>query len=548
KPTNKFIEQLKSAKIHINQFLDTWFYPAFIAAFGLLCHSFGLEMLYFSVIWFFLMYVCLVHGDALRLLPIVLSSLIVISRVNTVYYPGYAATGFLTDNLGGIIYLSILGGFFFAALVFMVVKNLRGRNVTSCTIENIDIGAANDISISTDNTIDSINISADDNKNSGTTACTVNTFPATKKFPLLVGLLLLSLSYFLGGLFFSEGYFNRDIIYAAIYSTAILLAYFVFTTSTKWDKKSFDFVCNCFTAMLASMVIQMALLYITTPDIWYHIAAGGGHCLKRLIFLGWAASNSTATMLSIVMPFALYQMVTKKQPIVYFIIAFLAMIAIVYTFSRNAIMFTAPVFMGVSIFALFKAKGRKILWFAYGGVLIIIGILVGVFFEEISLSLSHFIGAGIDDTGRWNLFRRALYDFRLAPVFGTGFGFLTGESTRTGLSLYHNHLLQLLASMGIVGLLAYAFHRYQTIKLFFKKRDTINVFIFICIGLLMAMSLLDIVFFNPMPLTIYGIALFCLERNTEFNDDTKNEKKKESKEIKTAIKENTQEAKVCHEN
>jgi len=537
--------------------LDTWFYPAFIAAFGLLCHTFGLEMLYFSVIWFFLMYVCLVNGDALHLLPIVLSSLIVISRVNTVYYPGYAATGFLTDNLGGIIYISILGGFFFAALVFMVVKNLRRRNLTSCTLENIDIGATNDISISTSNNSsikptdnnDNIDISAtEDNKDSGTISCAIKTFPATKKFPLLVGLLLLSLSYFLGGLFFSEGYFNRDIIYAAIYSAAILLAYFVFTTSTKWDKKSFDFVCNCFTAMLASMVIQMALLYITTPEIWYHIAAGGGHILKHYIFLGWAASNSTATMISIVMPFALYQMVTKKQPIVYFIIAFLAMIATVYTFSRNAIIFTAPVFVGVSIFALFKAKGRKALWFAYGGALIIAGILLGVFFEEISLSLSHFGSVGWGDTGRWNLFRRALDDFRLAPIFGTGFGFLTGESTRTGLFLYHNHVLQFLASMGIVGLLAYAFHRYQTIRLFFKKRDAINVFLFICIGLLMAMSLLDIVFFNPMPLTIYGIVLFCLERNTEFNDGEKKEKKKKTKEILTPIKEHTQEAEVCHEN
>jgi O-antigen ligase len=78
-------------------------------------------------------------------------------------------------------------------------------------------------------------------------------------------------------------------------------------------------------------------------------------------------------------------------------------------------------------------------------------------------------------------------------------------------SRWHNTIIQLLASCGVVGLLAYCYHRYQTIRLFVKKRTTVNVYIGIYIVTLLGMSLLDCHFFNVGPVLFYSIALAVME-------------------------------------
>jgi O-antigen ligase len=80
---------------------------------------------------------------------------------------------------------------------------------------------------------------------------------------------------------------------------------------------------------------------------------------------------------------------------------------------------------------------------------------------------------------------------------------------------WHNTVVQLLASCGIVGLAAYLFHRVQTVRLFLQNRTVENVYIAISILALLGMSLLDCHFFNIGPAMIYSCMLAFAENKTK---------------------------------
>ena len=79
-----------------------------------------------------------------------------------------------------------------------------------------------------------------------------------------------------------------------------------------------------------------------------------------------------------------------------------------------------------------------------------------------------------------------------------------------------------MSSCGSVGLIAYAFHRFQTIKLIFKKPNAEKSFIGLSILALLLMSMLDCHFFNIGPTLIYSMALAFAENIGE-NIEPKNE-------------------------
>ena len=81
---------------------------------------------------------------------------------------------------------------------------------------------------------------------------------------------------------------------------------------------------------------------------------------------------------------------------------------------------------------------------------------------------------------------------------------------------FHNTVIQMLASCGILGFLAYAFHRYQTVKLFVSHRTPISFFLGMSVLTLLLTSLLDIHLFNIFPAMFYSVILCVLERDGKY--------------------------------
>ena len=80
---------------------------------------------------------------------------------------------------------------------------------------------------------------------------------------------------------------------------------------------------------------------------------------------------------------------------------------------------------------------------------------------------------------------------------------------------WHSTVIQLLVSCGLVGMVAYLFHRYQTVKLFVKKINDEKIFIGASLLLLLGLSLIDCHFFNVGPVLIYSAALAFVEGTGE---------------------------------
>jgi hypothetical protein len=119
------------------------------------------------------------------------------------------------------------------------------------------------------------------------------------------------------------------------------------------------------------------------------------------------------------------------------------------------------------------------------------------------------------------LFINGMKQFRQYPIFGGTF-FPQGEYVpRDWAELeafssffpprWHNTLVQIAASCGIVGLAAYVIHRIQTVRLFLRHRNTENLFIAIYIVALLVAGLLDNHFFNVGPVLVYSMALAFAE-------------------------------------
>ena len=129
-----------------------------------------------------------------------------------------------------------------------------------------------------------------------------------------------------------------------------------------------------------------------------------------------------------------------------------------------------------------------------------------------------------NDSSRFNIYKEGFKAFLKYPVFGQSFfptDFVPYDfSILDSFSSFfpprwHNTIIQILSSCGIVGILAYLFHRFQTIKLFFKNRSLEKSFIFLSILVLLLTSMLDCHFFNIGPTLFYSMALAFSEKISE---------------------------------
>ena len=95
--------------------------------------------------------------------------------------------------------------------------------------------------------------------------------------------------------------------------------------------------------------------------------------------------------------------------------------------------------------------------------------------------------------------------------------------------MINNTIIQILSSCGIIGMIAYLYHRVQTIKLFFKNKNLEKTFIGLSILVLLLTSMLDCHFFNIGPTLFYSMALIFAEKISESKrESNQNNTKKET--------------------
>ena len=248
---------------------------------------------------------------------------------------------------------------------------------------------------------------------------------------------------------------------------------------------------------------------------------GGNTIDRELMATGWGMHNNIGGLMAMMMAFPFYLAYTRKRSWVYIALASVLMLGVVISCSRTAMLAGAIVFFVCSVLLLRKREKRGPILVVYAVAAVAVGVFAVVSFEKLKDVFALFIEEIDAISKRDLLFINGMKQFREYPIFGGTFypqgdfipwdwaeleAFSTFFPPR-----WHNTLVQIAASCGVVGLTAYVFHRVQTVQLFLRHRNVENFFIGMFVVTLLAAGLLDNHFFNVGPVLVYSMALAFVE-------------------------------------
>ena len=197
--------------------------------------------------------------------------------------------------------------------------------------------------------------------------------------------------------------------------------------------------------------------------------------------VGWSNRNGLATYMIFTCGMTAYLSTRYRQGWIYLAIGLFQYVCLIMTFSRGAIIFGVISGILVFIFTIVKAPNKKIHILYISFIALACLIIYVIFHKDINEMIKALIGRGIGDSGRIKLFKEAWELFKAHPIFGVGKGYV-GAGTPTneiGIYWFHSTFFQVIASMGIVGLMAYVYYYWARLKILFSNiKNSFNLFVF----------------------------------------------------------------------
>lgn len=337
---------------------------------------------------------------------------------------------------------------------------------------------------------------------------------------LLPGMIVLGAGYLLSGAFsgryFENGIYN--LAFAFVQFLAVFLMYWIFSGAVRWDRVRSDYLAWVGLGAGLTVCCQVIGVYITNHVITERTIHTG------LIATGWGNANNMGCMIAMMIPFAVDLSHRSKYGWVYSTVGVLMIGFTCFTCSRTSIMEAVLIYIVAMLFALRDPRRRKDLIIA-NSVLLALLVLLLIFHGPMSQLFTELIERGFNPRLRDVIYVDGMQVFQDNPIFGESFypsvdsiyQFSNVAAMQTILpARWHNTVIQLLASGGVVSLACYTVHRVQTAKLFWRTRKSDGIYISLSIAALLVMSLLDCHFFNVGPVLFYSMALAFLE-NVKFN-------------------------------
>jgi len=209
-----------------------------------------------------------------------------------------------------------------------------------------------------------------------------NMFKVKRK--LLIGLIVLGLSYILSGIF-SENYFSRDtffnnLLFGALNFVSIFALYFIFASTVKWKevKKEYFLWLMFFLSIL--LLFELIVVYIQN-GVW-----SKGFIDKTKIYTGWGICNNMGALMVMTMPASFYLAYRyRKYGFIFNIVGNIIFVGVFFTVSRASMLFGAVVYVICVVLLLVKTKGKDRLYNAIVliGVICIAGVIAIVFFDKV---------------------------------------------------------------------------------------------------------------------------------------------------------------------
>lgn len=454
---------------YVKAFLESRYSAIFVAACVLASNLFSWEIPMMYVLLVFVALASLFAEDMLCTLPVTCGSYFMFSKKNNPL--AYAHTSIFLQPVGKInlwIVAGILALFIFSRLAFELIVRKERR-----------------------------------------------------KFPMLaIGFIALGVSYMLGGLFTSHYKWNT-VFFGLTEITALSFSYFYYYYTVdfkKVDKSYFAYFMMVMGVLLCIEVVGM----LQQAGFFEKVFIQGEDFDRGELYTGWGIYNNVAGAMIMCIPAPFYYATVKKSyNWVYMLVGNFFYVVIFLIQSRGGMLFGTVIY-GLCLFVAFRKTKRRVpLIIVQGSVFVVLATGCVICWDVLAKIFASVIDRGMSDAGRFDIYFGGLDQFLESPIFGNGFyecgAFRWGDNSIGEFlpARYHNTAVQLIASTGAVGFLAYCYHRVETLLLVFRKRNVEKYFIGLCIFGLLLTSLLDCHIFNLGPGLAYSALLLFLDVNCQ---------------------------------
>lgn len=347
--------------------------------------------------------------------------------------------------------------------------------------------------------------------------------PLKAKGSQFVPMIFVSTAIILGGVGFisPKEYFSGSSIYHMLgLGFGMLLMYSFFYAHIEANNK--------YSAIdkLAEIMVMTGVMASFMVFSYYLVKINHVLDVQGIIYMQWR--NNCSTILMITMPFAFLTAHKKSYAA---ILGFFFYLAILLTGSRGGMVFgTIEIVMCIVLFILYDRRRRL------GYIAICLCVVVG--FLAFAPEITRFLGYTIDRlftavndflTGesteiRAKHYARGISDFFNHPVFGTGLGYMGNRdvhpSKEFALCWYHCEPIQIAASFGTVGIIAYAYQFIKRNILIWKKPTLFSMTIFLSYISLEMMSLVNPGILCPLPyLMLITLFMVVVEKCRDENEE-----------------------------
>lgn len=320
----------------------------------------------------------------------------------------------------------------------------------------------------------------------------------------------------IGGLFsdyMSE--FKYNIINTVLITGVPLFVYFIYKNYVvpRKDKDYTIMVAKFFVFLGLAVVIELLLWRMANPTAFER---------DQVPHLGWAISNTIATVLLFPIPMGFYLFIKEKKfKFIYMLLALLAAFGILITTSRGCFIFGALV-LALSFFVtIFCTKGsERIKYLFFIGILVVFALTaMYVVKDKIIYVVQTIFRDKFKSNGRIELYQEALQCFLKFPLFGAGLAY-PGVDLRNidaaHFYMFHNTIFQILGCMGLVGVVAYAYYYFVKIESLLENFKMFNIFVLLAYIGFEGYSMLNTGTFRGI---LFGIMVVVLTVAVEHNSN-----------------------------
>ena len=359
----------------------------------------------------------------------------------------------------------------------------------------------------------------------------------TKRGIFSWGILFICISLLLNG-FFSASWNIGTLLFGAMIAAIIALFYHLFLVILAHSRNGIVYACKCLVFMGYAVIGQLLILT-------HRLALDG--CLvehysnaviinRHMLCLTWGVATIIGGVIVMAIVAAVYLMRNGKWPFLSFISAIIFWLSTILIDTRSAIIFGAIALAFGCTLCCINGRNKIFSRIVVGiSLLSLVAAVIAIIvkypetYKSIFNSILDFLRLDFDPdskeemnsffSSRLSIWWDGLKDFVSSPVFGKGFaeGYfpLEDEIPNYYTRMYHNIIIQLAASAGIVGLFAFAIHVKHIVEVTMRRFSIEKLLILLMPFCIVGMSLVDNFFFYPNFILVYTAFIAAAEIELE---------------------------------